>query len=282
VISHLLSANFTVTALTRDPAKISKSFPSAVKLVKADYSSIETLAPALKDQDAIVDLINRNQWEVSIRLIDAAIAAKLPHFIPSSFGIDRSKPRARTLPSISGKIKMEDHLSARSKEGAITFTAIETSLFLDWGLAKSVLFPLEGGKTRLYDGGDVKLSASLLDDIGKAVAMALVKRDSEEVRNRTLYIHSAVVTQNQLIGYAKEANPEKTWEILDLSTEEILRRSWENYNDGDRTIETMRGFIIAGSFGTGLGLFGHVDDDMLGIQELSQEKLKELVAQFVA
>jgi uncharacterized protein YbjT (DUF2867 family) len=60
VIKHLLAANFTVTALTRDALKIDNSFPSAVKVVKMNYASVESLVPSLEGQDAVVDLINRN------------------------------------------------------------------------------------------------------------------------------------------------------------------------------------------------------------------------------
>ena len=282
VIEHLLAANFTITALTRDPLKISNSFPSAVKLVKTDYDSIETLVPSLEGQDAVVDLINRNQWEVSICLIDAAIVAKVPHFIPSSFGIDGRNPETRKIPSLSGKIKMGDYIIAKGKESTISFTAIQTSLIFDWALSKSVWLSLEGGKAHVFNSGDIKVSASLLDDIGKAVATALVKRDSDEVRNRVLLMHSTVITQNQIITYAREANPGKSWDVVNLNTEEISRKSWEAYNKGDRSPETMRGFLIAGSFGAGLGLFDHVDNDILGIQELSEQKLRDVVAKFVS
>ena len=280
MIKHLLAANFTVTALTRDPQKIGSSFPSAVKLVKADYDSVQTLVPSLEGQDAVIDLINRNQWEVSIRLIDAAIAAKVPHFIPSSFGLDQRHPELRKNPSVVGKLKMEDHIIAKGKEGAISFTAIETSAFFDWALANNIWFPLKGGTAMLF--GDDKLSTSRLDDIGKAVATALLKRNSDEVRNRVLYMRSAVITQGQLIQYAREANPDKTWEVVNVDMEELYRKSWEAYNQGDRSVQTMRGFLAAGSYGRGLGMFHHVDNDVLGIHEMSEQELKDVVAKFVA
>lgn len=282
MIEHLLAANFTVTALTRDPLKLSNSFPSAVKLLKTDYDSVETLVPCLEGQDAVVDLINRNQWEVSIRLIDAAIAAKVPHFIPSSFGLDQRNPETRKNPALTGKVKMEDYVIAKGEEGAISFTAIQTGLIFDWALSRSLWLSPQGGKTLVFGSGDVEVSASLLDDIGKAVATALAKRDSEEVRNRVLHMHSAVTTQNRCITYAREANPGKTWDVVNLDTEEIARKSWEAYNKGDRSVETMQGFLIAGSFGAGLGLFDHVYNDVLGIQEPSEQRLRDVLAKFVS
>jgi hypothetical protein len=178
VIEHLLAANFTVTALTRNPLKIGNSFPSAVKVVKTNYDSVESLAPSLEGQDAVVDLINRNQCEASIRLIDAAISVKVPHFIPSSFGLDMSKLEACKMPPFLGKAKMEDYIIAKFKEGVIAFTAIQVNMIFDYALSKSIFFPLDGGKVFIFNGGDIKVSGSLLDDIGKAVATALVKRDS--------------------------------------------------------------------------------------------------------
>jgi hypothetical protein len=50
-------------------------------------------------------------------------------------------------------------------------------------------------KCSIFNGRDIKISGSLLDDIGEAVATALVKRDSDEVRNRVLLIQSAVITR---------------------------------------------------------------------------------------
>jgi len=81
VIKHLLAANFIVTALTRDPSKIGNSFPSAVKLVKTNYDSVESLIPSLEGQDAVVDLINRNQWKYPYA---SSMPPYLPRFLTSS------------------------------------------------------------------------------------------------------------------------------------------------------------------------------------------------------
>jgi hypothetical protein len=91
-----------------------------------------------------------------------------------------------------------------------------------------------------------------------------------------------VITQNQILEYARDANPAKSWDVVNLNTEDVSRRSWESFNKGDRSPETMRGFIIAGSFGAGLGLLDHVDNAVLGIQELSEQGLRDIVAKYVS
>ncbi|KAK4551346.1 hypothetical protein LTR86_011221 [Recurvomyces mirabilis] len=282
VIKHLLSAGLIVTALTRDPERYKQSFREPIKVIKASYDSIEALVPILEGQHAVVDLLARDQWPISIRLIDAAIAAKVPHFIPSSFGIDMRLAAARNMPSLSGKAKLEDHITAKGKEGAITYTIIQTSMIFEWALSRSVFLPLEGGTAFFFDNGDVRVSASLIDDIGKAVAsVLLVGPGSDAALNRVLLMHSTVFSLAQILEYARIANPEKHWEVETLQTAAIWKRSWEAYGNGDRSPETMRGFLVAGSFGDGLARFDNVDNDILGIQMMSDDALKDAVAKYV-
>jgi saccharopine dehydrogenase-like NADP-dependent oxidoreductase len=184
-----VDAGMAVTLLSRDPSKSTKSFPDSVKVLKTDYSSIDSILPSLKNQDAVVDLINRHQSDVSIRLIDAAIAAGISHYIPSAFGVDQKHPYIRTLPPVQDKVKMEEHLEARAAEGKITFTAIETSMFLEYAL-NGLMFPLDGGTARLYNGGTTKVSMTCMDDIGIAVATALLKRDDEKIKNGYVFTQS--------------------------------------------------------------------------------------------
>jgi hypothetical protein len=45
------------------------------------------------------------------------------------------------------------------------------NVVLDYALSKSMFIPLDGGKAFVCNGGDIKASGSLLDDIGKAVVI---------------------------------------------------------------------------------------------------------------
>ena len=49
------------------------------------------------------------------------------------------------------------------------------------------------------------MSATTLDDIGKAISAVLLKPD--ETVNQLYYIHTVAMTQNQVLGYAREAAP---------------------------------------------------------------------------
>ena len=130
----------------------------------------------------------------------------------------------------------------------------------------------------LFDGGDVQLSATILDDIGKAVAVSLLKVD--QVRNKDLRVHTAVITQNQLLAYAKEAAPDREFKVVRLNSEELAKAAMERYNNGDTSRENMRSFIVRIVFGNGLGLFTKTDNDLLGIRQWNDDEVKEFVGQY--
>jgi len=90
-------------------------------------------------QDALIVLIERNEDQAQINLMDAAIAAGIPHIIPSCFGITSRTPEFRRLPIWNSKCRMEDYVVEKSEAGAFTFTGIQNGSFLDWALEKGVV-----------------------------------------------------------------------------------------------------------------------------------------------
>lgn len=278
MVSHLLEINVEVTILTRDPKKSAGHFPTVVRILEADYSSPEKLSCLLKGHDSVIILINRDQVDAQIAAIDAAIAAGVPHIIPSSFGLDNTIPEVRDSIPIAGKRRMEEYLAHQAEQGKVSFTALNTSMFLDWAVAAGVLANPRG-LTMVFDGGDKPLSATTLDDIGKAVAKIIQIRD--QVRNRFLFVHSAVVTQNQLLGYLKELKPDGQFATVQLKTEELEERALRAIEEGTATLRDIHGLMARVSFGLGHGRFGHVDNELLGIPEHSEEQVKQTVARFV-
>lgn len=234
----------------------------------------------------LISLLNRDQVHAQIAVLDAAALAGIPHIIPSEFGLDLSTPAKRAMPCFATKIAMEDHLLRLAGEGKFTFTAIHTGFFFDWGLGRGLPVNLlgNGQPTRLFDGGDQELSTSALETIGEAVAAALVKHAErpEEVRNRFLYVHSAVVTQNQLLGYAREIAPEKTFETVDVDTEKLYQAGYEKWKNGETGLQVMHMMMPRASFGLGLGLFEKSDNEYLGIPVWSENQVKELIRKTIA
>jgi hypothetical protein len=280
VIKHLLAKAFEVTALTSKPDQVKEKYGDQVQARKANYSSVDTLAQSLHDCDALVILLNRDSLDAQILLIDAAVAAGVPHIIPSCFGQDTRMEEWRTNPAVQSKVKMEDHVVKLVQEGKITFTGIQTGLFLDWALRAKFLLNCTGdGPSMLFDSGDKSLSTTAIDDIGMAVANSLV--EIEKTRNKFLKVQSAAVTQNQLLKYGRQARPQWEWKTVAVDTQAVYKRSREAFDRGERSREVMMGFVSWPSFGQGFGLFRSNDNILLGIEDWSQDRVAQLVSEVI-
>ncbi|KAK4548651.1 hypothetical protein LTR36_009562 [Oleoguttula mirabilis] len=285
VISHLVKAGFDVTLLTRDPAQAAQTYPPPIHTVQTDYSSVSALTTVLRNGafDALVILINREQPDPQIRLLDAAAAVGGLHVIPSAFGTQTEHPMARQVSAMLSKLPVEEHWLALAKDGALTYTAINTGLFFDWALGKAGLpINLRGGPTMLFDEGKVKLSVSTLDRIGETVAQALLRRDELGLVNRTVYVQSAAVSQSQLLGYAKEIAPERAWPTVALDTASMERTALEKLEEhGETGPEVYRPLVVRASFGLGLGLFERPDNALFGLAEMTEAEIKALLAKYL-
>ncbi|KAK0259133.1 hypothetical protein LTS09_005957 [Friedmanniomyces endolithicus] len=283
VINHLVKQGFEVTLLSRNIEKAAQQYPPPIKVAEVDYASTEYLTKTLCEAggfDSLVILINRRELDPQIKLIDAAIAAGVPHIVPSSFGISTESPEVRALPPIKAKIEMERYLVEKADEGRVSYTAINTGLFFDWGLeGPGIPVNLKGGPTLRADGGAVALSVSTLDLIGQAVAQAVRKR--EEARNRFLYVHSAAVTQNQLLQYAREIAPEREFPVEEVDTEKAVADAEEKMRQGATGPRVAAPAMMRVSFGLGLGLFKKVDNAFLGLEVMTEEEVKATVAKYV-
>lgn len=283
VISNLLKAGFEVTVLTRNAEKTKEAFPEA-KVAEADYSSIDNLTSILKSAgkvDAVVCLINRGPQALSAQktLIDATIAAGVPHYIPSSFGADMRVPPWRDLPPLQAKRDMEDYVLEKANEEALTFTVLNQGFLLDWGLHANVLLNFDGGPIRIFDYGKAMMSATTLDDVGRAVANALKKRD--EFINKYCFIHSIATNQLQMLRLLQELKPDEKVETVDIDTMSLLKEAEENVRKGDLSPFAMRGFLLHVGFGQEGNYFKETDNEILGIQEWSEQQLKDLIAKHI-
>ncbi|CCT70511.1 uncharacterized protein FFUJ_06490 [Fusarium fujikuroi IMI 58289] len=274
IIKHLLRNGFKVSVLTRNPslAKLSAD----VDVIGADYSSAETLSPSLVGRgfDAIVIILNRLAYDASVVAMQAAVNAGIYRAIPSFFGVSLDNPEIANMPFMKTKLPVLNDVLAKAQKGEITYTGINTGMFLDWVLDEDIFVGLSGkAPSRVADGGDIPMSATTLDDIGKATSAVLLK--PEETVNKLYYIHTVVMTQNQVLGYAREAAPGADFAVEQVDTKVMVEAAWERYNDGIRDRVSVRDFVIRASYGMGNGFFPKTDNEFLGIRQWSDEELKE-------
>ncbi|PTB65875.1 NAD(P)-binding protein [Trichoderma citrinoviride] len=278
IVKALLAAGYHVTALTREGSNNTSKLPksSNLSIAQVNYSSAQSLENALKGHTVVISTLTSTSVGDQNPLIDAAIAAGVARFIPSEFGSDVLNEKRNQLPVFEGKVKTHEYLkAAAANHPGFTYTVICTGAFLDWGLHGFVVNVPERTAI-IYNGGDVPFSATSLDTIGRAVVGVI--EHLPETANRPLYIHDAVVTQNQLIRYAKEKDG-REWKVTHKSTEEMRLSSLEQVAKGNTDWSVLQNFVFSSFLGEGYGIdfSDHLDNELLGIKGLTEAEVRELV-----
>jgi hypothetical protein len=130
-VDSLLKAGFQVAAITRKES--SATFPDNVIVKRVDITSVDSVKEALAGQDAVVSAAATAAAGSQKVIIDAAIAAKVPRFIPSEFGIPSRQNRDTKIGKILGaKIQNTDYLiELAEKHDWFSWTGLSNGLFLD-------------------------------------------------------------------------------------------------------------------------------------------------------
>ncbi|KAF2139476.1 uncharacterized protein K452DRAFT_352678 [Aplosporella prunicola CBS 121167] len=269
------SKAFNVTVLSRKSS--TATFPDAVNVVHVDYASLPDLTNALKGQDAVVSVLPTGAIDTQIPLIEASIAAGVKRFIPSDFGGDIGNPKAATLPVYQPNIAVHRALEAQTQaHPEFTYTTIRNGVLLDWSMAHNFILAFDSETPPLFDGGDRPFSASNLASVGQAVVGVL--RHADETRNRAVYVHDLVLTQNKVLSIARQLAPERKWNPIVVSTTDLETQSRENYAKGVITMHSSMGFLMRAVFGDGYGgEFQRVDNDLIGTGFKSDADLEALV-----
>ncbi|KAE8332004.1 hypothetical protein BDV39DRAFT_200656 [Aspergillus sergii] len=128
----------------------------------------------------------------------------------------------------------------------------------------------------------IPADATKLADVAKGILGVI--ENQVETANRVVYIHSALVTQNRLIQYAKDKDG-KAWETFVKDTGDVRKESLAELAKGDRADidAAMLGFSIVGCGDSNYGcdFSGHLDNELLGVKEMSEVELTMLVESYL-
>jgi uncharacterized protein YbjT (DUF2867 family) len=280
ILSALLSAGYTVTVLTRINGNHSKipSHPN-ITVAHVDFTSVASLTPTLRGIAVVISCLATSAMGAQNPLIDAAVAAGVRRFIPAEFGMDSQNALAMRLPVCVMKVDTQKHLRAQVRLHAhFSWTAVANGLFLDWGLEAAFIVDARRHAATLYNGGDVPFSATMLAHVARAVVG--IVQNQAETANRVVYVHSARVTQNQLIRYAREKDGVE-WDVSVKDTDVIKRESLDELEKGENADvdAAMLGLCVVAMFDTeyGCDFTGKLDNDVLGVKELSEREVRDVV-----
>jgi hypothetical protein len=274
ILSALLSADYPVIALSRVGGNHSRLTPHPNLTIKeVDFTSASALTIALQDVKVVVSCLATSAMCSQNPLIDASVAAGVERFIPAEFGMDSQNTLAMQLPVCVPKVETQKYLRAQAGENPnFTWAGIANGMFLDWGLEMGVIVDPARHTATLYNGGDVPFSATTLSDVAKAVLGII--NNQNETANRLVYVHSALVTQNQLIRYVQEMD-EKEWDIVVKDTEAVKRDSLEELEKGDTADvdAAMLGFCFTAMFDAKYGCDFSSKLDEAGVRKVVESHM---------
>lgn len=276
----LVNAGFQVSILTRSNKP--GAYASNINVFEVDFNSVESLTTALKGVDAVVSTVGGAAVGNQTVLIDAAIAAGVKRFIPSEFGNVTTNPKVEKFPVYSSVFKIRNYLQEKAAAGKLSWTVLACGAFLDLVLNTPTLLDFQNHTVTMLDEGDNRISSTSLPAVGRAIAAILQNFDATE--NRVMHVSEAILTQNQLIGFAKEIRPDIEWSISKEQSSLLLQESLEEFGAGDFSVPTfmklLKGTALAGD--TYGAAFDVTDNELLGIKELAPADLKKLIAEKLA
>ncbi|KAF2156095.1 NAD(P)-binding protein [Myriangium duriaei CBS 260.36] len=279
VVNQLVRNGFRVTVLSRTSDRPS-GLEEAAKVIRTDYSDADSVQNALKGIDAFVSLAGPASMSQQRQLIDQAISSGAKHIIPSEFGCDTTNEHAAKLAVFKDKVEVQAYLKELAAQDRVSYTLLMTGGFLDWGVRQSFLIN-PNGTTRLWDGGEREFSATLLADIGQAVASIL--KTPEAYKNRAVRINSAKVTQNKLLALARKTTG-REFPTEQASTDEQFKHSLEVLKSGQGNIRAaILGLLMKAIYDPAYGSsFKEDESAKLGVKVLSESELEQVVGKAVA
>lgn len=248
-----------------------------MKVVEVDFNSVSSLTAALKNQDAVISTIGKSGLEKQTLLIDAAAAAGVYRFIPSEFGSCTTSPKVADLPFYSTLATVRNYLIQKAAASALTYSIIAPGCFTEYLLAFPAAINFKNHSVAFIDGGNTRVSVTSLATFARAVAA--VFHHPDKTKNRVVYVSEAILDQKQLLDVAKKVKPEIQWTTSDIKSADILKAGLDAIASGGDSLQAYGNVLVGTVFGEEYGsAYDDNDNSLLGVEPLTEERLKALVA----
>lgn len=130
-----------------------------------------------------------------------------------------------------------------------------------------------------HDTGDEEFSTTTLASLGKALVGVL--QHWSDVADSTVKVHDAIVTQRELLSYAKEVVGADGWTETHTDSAEAERVARTKFADGSAGVHEVYALIGRSIWGEGYGgRFDHVDNAKVGLPVMSKAEIKKAVQGF--
>jgi NAD(P)-dependent dehydrogenase (short-subunit alcohol dehydrogenase family) len=282
VVAALLAAGFGVTVLSRSASRAADIVDSPVRVVEVDFSSRDSLVSALENIDGLVCTLGGGGIETQSTLVDAAVKAGVKRFIPSEFGSVTTCKDLENFPPYADMWKLKAKLRRHAEASELTWTVLAAGAYLDFVLKRDHFIDFTEHKVTLLDDGNNRTSITSMAKVG--IAISSIFRHPDATQNRIVRVSEAIVTQNKLLGIARELRPETEWSTSKVPTSMLLQKGLEGLKGGeggDHSNPAVYNIIIGTAMaGDKYGAaFDQTDNELLGVEPLTDEELREIVAE---
>ncbi|KAK6536862.1 hypothetical protein TWF281_001071 [Arthrobotrys megalospora] len=242
----------TVTAITRADSKA--ELPTGVVPKVVDYNDTSSLVDSLRGQDVLVITMSVSAPpDTQTKLIDAAKEAGVKFVIPNEWGYDSERNHGFVRDMLLGDRVLGIREYCKSKD--IPFIGVNGGFWYEFSLGGSDVrygFEIEKREFTRIDGGDIKISTSTWDQVGRGTAGLLNLKlypetadDKETISsffNRSVCVESFRVSQNDMFEGLKKVTgtTDADWKITTEPHKERYDRAIKMFKDGD-----WKGFAMA-------------------------------------
>ncbi|MGU3359598.1 NmrA family NAD(P)-binding protein [Methylobacterium sp. M6A4_1b] len=261
IATTLIAQGIEVRALKRAGA-LDRSLPSGVIPVVVDYADPGALVRACEGAACVVSALNGLEpviLEAQGRLLDAAVAAGVPRFIPSDFSLDFT----RTRPGDNRNLDLRRSFMARVDRTPIRATSILNGAFADL-LAGQAPIVLPKPRRILYWGeADQILDFTAKDDVARYTAAAALDPEAP----RILRIAGDSVTPRALAAIMTDltGRPYGLWRAGGLGRLGLLIRVARAVTPAsDAVFPAWQGMQYLRDMSSGRGRLAPLDNDRYG------------------
>ena len=197
IVKVLIEKGATVHAIVRassDPAKIEELTRQGVTIIHSDITDAEELAPALKGAAVVVSVL-QGLHDVIVGtqsvLLQAAVAAGVPRFIPSDFSTDFSQ----LVPGENRNFDLRREFRVHLDKAPIQATSILNGAFAEILSHDTPLLNYTASQVGYWDDADWHIDFTTMDNTAAFTAAAALDADSP----RFLRIASFQISPRELV-----------------------------------------------------------------------------------
>ncbi|HUQ32044.1 MAG TPA: NmrA family NAD(P)-binding protein [Pyrinomonadaceae bacterium] len=180
IVDALLKQDANVRAVARaesEPKKVGALKDKGVQVVQADLLDKNKIAKVCAGADCVVSALSglrETVIDTQRALLDAAVEAKVPRFIPSVFSLDF----ANLVPGTNRNLDLRREFESYLDDAPIATTSIFNGAFMDLLTTDMPLILFKFRRILYWGAPNVKMDLTTMDDVAEYTARAAIDTDT--------------------------------------------------------------------------------------------------------